>query len=235
LHSTDALDSSIKYQIRGIASIFRIWIQHLCESWIDCWSPWRWSYRNIKKSGRKGRTVDRHRNRPTLIRQANLRVTPVIQVSFKEMSSPRETMVNGTHHNVDTHRYGSFSFASEEEDPFFVTHAKPDGLDIVKAAADSFIRYQKTLNRPVVLVTSGGSTVPLEVCFSWFGGSCWCRTKRCDLSIISVRGQGALVLVLPLRRGIVHSRVFYWKGVCGDISASEVQSFAVFETLQSHD
>ena len=72
-------------------------------------------------------------------------------------------MLNGTHHSVDTHRYGSFSFASEEEDPFFVTHQKPEGLDIVKTTADAFVRQQKELNRPVVLVTSGGSTVPLEV------------------------------------------------------------------------
>jgi hypothetical protein len=81
------------------------------------------------------------------------------------MSSSHESVLNGTHHRVDTYRYGSFSFAGEEEDPFFVTHAKPDGLDIVKATADSFIQYQKALNRPVVLVTSGGSTVPLEVYF----------------------------------------------------------------------
>lgn len=65
---------------------------------------------------------------------------------------------------MDTYRYGSFSFASEEEDPFFVTHVKPEGLEIVKATADTFVRHQKELNRPVVLVTSGGSTVPLEVC-----------------------------------------------------------------------
>ena len=73
-------------------------------------------------------------------------------------------MLNGTHHRNDTYRYGSFSFASEEEDPFFITHTKPDGLDIVKATADTFIQQQKVLQRPVVLVTSGGSTVPLEVC-----------------------------------------------------------------------
>jgi hypothetical protein len=79
------------------------------------------------------------------------------------MSSPRETVLNGTHHRLDTYRYGSFSFAGEEEDPFFVTHTRPDGLDLVKAKADVFIRQQKILDRPVVLVTSGGSTVPLEV------------------------------------------------------------------------
>ena len=85
----------------------------------------------------------------------------------EQMSSPQETVLNGVHHRVDTYRYGSFSFAGEEEDPFFVTHSKPEGLDIVKATADSFIKYQKALNRPVVLVTSGGSTVPLEVCCPW--------------------------------------------------------------------
>ena len=62
------------------------------------------------------------------------------------------------------HRYGSFSFAHEDEDPYFVTHTQPDGLDILKKRADDFIRIQCSKGRSVVLVTSGGSTVPLEVC-----------------------------------------------------------------------
>jgi len=65
---------------------------------------------------------------------------------------------------MDTHRHGSFSFADEDEDPYFVTHAKPDGLDVVKRKSDEFIRFQLAKKRPLVLVTSGGSTVPLEVC-----------------------------------------------------------------------
>jgi hypothetical protein len=77
-----------------------------------------------------------------------------------------EPMLNGTDHRTDTHRYGSFSFANEEEDPYFVTHAKPDGLDIVKKRADEFVQIQRAKGRSVVLVTSGGSTVPLEVCRS---------------------------------------------------------------------
>ena len=51
----------------------------------------------------------------------------------------------------------------EDEDLYFVTHAKPEGLDIVKKRADDFIKFQCAKERPVVLVTSGGSTVPLEV------------------------------------------------------------------------
>ena len=73
-------------------------------------------------------------------------------------------MLNGAHHRTDTHRYGSFSFANEEEDSFFVTHTKPDGLDVVKKRADEFVQIQRARGRSVVLVTSGGSTVPLEVC-----------------------------------------------------------------------
>lgn len=80
------------------------------------------------------------------------------------MNSPSEALLNGVHHRGDTYRYGSFSFANEEEDPYFVTHAKPEGLDIVKKRADDFIRIQCEKGRSVVLVTSGGSTVPLEVC-----------------------------------------------------------------------
>jgi hypothetical protein len=74
-----------------------------------------------------------------------------------------EVMPNVLRSRQDPYRYGSFSFANEEEDPFFVTHAKPDGLDLVKAKADEFIRLQKAKGRSVVIVTSGGSTVPLEV------------------------------------------------------------------------
>lgn len=86
------------------------------------------------------------------------------------MESPSEILLNGIHHRVDTYRYGSFSFANEEEDPFFITHARPEGLDIVKKRADDFIRMQCAKGRSVVLVTSGGSTVPLEVshpCNEW--------------------------------------------------------------------
>jgi hypothetical protein len=79
------------------------------------------------------------------------------------MDNSYETILNGNHHRADSYRYGSFSFANEEEDPFFVTHAKPEGLDLVKAKADEFIRFQKAKGRSVVIVTSGGSTVPLEV------------------------------------------------------------------------
>ena len=61
------------------------------------------------------------------------------------------------------HRYGSFSFASDEEDPYFVTHTKPEGLEIVKKKADEFVKFHSSGGRAVVLVTSGGSTVPLEV------------------------------------------------------------------------
>jgi hypothetical protein len=74
-----------------------------------------------------------------------------------------EMIFNGAPRRPDTHRYGSFSFADEEEDPYFVTHAKPDGLEIVKKRADDFTRAQCAEGRSVVLVTSGGSTVPLEV------------------------------------------------------------------------
>lgn len=79
------------------------------------------------------------------------------------MDLPSETILNTAHHRPDNHRYGSFSFAHEEEDPYFMTHARPDGLDILKKRADVFIRLQCSKGRPVVLVTSGGSTVPLEV------------------------------------------------------------------------
>jgi len=79
------------------------------------------------------------------------------------MDLPPETILNGIHYSPDNHRYGSFSFAHEEEDPYFVTHSKPDGLDSLKTRADDFIRLQCSKGRSVVLVTSGGSTVPLEV------------------------------------------------------------------------
>ena len=80
------------------------------------------------------------------------------------LNAQREPMLNGVHHRVDTHRFGSFSFASSEEDPYFVTQPKLEGLDIVKKTADEFVRFQLNKKRSVVLVTSGGSTVPLEVC-----------------------------------------------------------------------
>jgi hypothetical protein len=70
---------------------------------------------------------------------------------------------NGLPHPADAYRYGSFSFASVEEDPYFITHALPEGLEHVKSDADEFIAFQKLRGKPVVLVTSGGSTVPLEV------------------------------------------------------------------------
>jgi hypothetical protein len=73
-----------------------------------------------------------------------------------------KSMLNGVHNRVDTHHFGS-SFANREEDPYFVIHAKPDRLAIVKQKADEFIRSELAKNRPAVLVTSGGSTVPLEV------------------------------------------------------------------------
>jgi hypothetical protein len=84
-------------------------------------------------------------------------------LNFTLMATIPDTALNGTHHCIDSYRYGSFSFANEEEDPYFVTNAKPDGLDIVKRKADEFIKFQCAKKRPVVLVTSGGSTVPLEV------------------------------------------------------------------------
>jgi hypothetical protein len=88
-------------------------------------------------------------------------------------NSHAESMLNDLHHRVDTHRFGSFSFAGSEEDPYFVTQQKPKGLDIVKKTTDEFVRFQLAKKRPVVLVTSGGTTVPLEVCctFSAFGFS----------------------------------------------------------------
>jgi len=113
------------------------------------------------------------------------------------MATLPETVLNGTHHRVDSYRYGSFSFASEEEDPYFVTHAKPDGLDVVKRRADEFIKDQCAKKRPVVLVTSGGSTVPLEViCHRpFFHALTKDRIKRCDLSTILVLGHVELVQV----------------------------------------
>jgi phosphopantothenate---cysteine ligase (ATP) len=81
------------------------------------------------------------------------------------MTSPLagEKFFNGLPARKDPYRYGSFSFADEEEDPYFVTNAKPEGLEIVKKRADEFVKIQKERGRNVVLVTSGGSTVPLEV------------------------------------------------------------------------
>jgi hypothetical protein len=66
-------------------------------------------------------------------------------------------------HPAHSYRVGSFSFADGREDPYFMTRPAPEGLDLVKARADEFIRIQKAKGRSVVLVTSGGSTVPLEV------------------------------------------------------------------------
>ena len=79
------------------------------------------------------------------------------------MSIVDESVVNSTRRLHDSYRYGSFSFANEDEDPYFVTHSKPNGLEVVKKLADEFIKYQVGKRRSVVLVTSGGSTVPLEV------------------------------------------------------------------------
>ena len=97
------------------------------------------------------------------------------------------------------HRYGSFSFAHEDEDPYFVTHTQPDGLGILKKRADDFIRIQSSKGRSVVLVTSGGSTVPLEVTFP-FAIATECadaiRIKLCGLLIISVLEPGGHVLVI---------------------------------------
>ena len=33
----------------------------------------------------------------------------------------------------------SFSFADDDEDPYFVTHAKPEGLEIVKKTAEDLL------------------------------------------------------------------------------------------------
>lgn len=79
------------------------------------------------------------------------------------MSIVDGSVINSTKRLHDSHRYGSFSFANEDEDPYFVTHAKPNGLEVVKKLADEFIKYQVEKRRSIVLVTSGGSTVPLEV------------------------------------------------------------------------
>jgi hypothetical protein len=123
------------------------------------------------------------------------------------MATIPDTVLNGTHHRVDSYRYGSFSFANEEEDPYFVTNAKPDGLDIVKRKADEFIKFQCAKKRPVVLVTSGGSTVPLEVRNPVFGGGVANRgrIKRYDLSIISVLVHEEPVLVMTFKMTLTDS------------------------------
>jgi len=115
------------------------------------------------------------------------------------MAAIPATVLNGTHRRGDSYRYGSFSFANEEEDPYFITNTKPDGLDVVKRNADEFIKFQCAKKRPVVLVTSGGSTVPLEVRIPGPGVDSLfvdrVRIKPCDLSIISVPVHVELVLV----------------------------------------
>jgi hypothetical protein len=112
------------------------------------------------------------------------------------MALPPETILNGIPRGPDSYRYGSFSFAHEEEDPYFVTHAKPEGLDIVKKRADDFIRIQRDKKRSVVLVTSGGSTVPLEVMLpTWRRMRLYRRIKRYGSLITSVREHGEHVLV----------------------------------------
>jgi len=122
-------------------------------------------------------------------------------------------ILNGPHRRVDSYRYGSFSFANDEEDPYFVTNAKPDGLDIVKKKADEFIKFQCARKRPVVLVTSGGSTVPLEVRNSGFVDGLFAnrlRIKRCGSSIILVPARAEPVLVLTFKSlQLIHSRVLY--------------------------
>jgi hypothetical protein len=77
------------------------------------------------------------------------------------MTSKATTNGIQTHHH--TYRYGSFSFANADEDPYFTSHSPPEGLDFLKARADEFVAFQHARGKPVVLVTSGGSTVPLEV------------------------------------------------------------------------
>ncbi|AMD20508.1 HDL236Wp [Eremothecium sinecaudum] len=53
--------------------------------------------------------------------------------------------------------------AADDEDNYFLTNPPPDYLDEFVEQAKDFIRYQKNKGRNrVVLVTSGGSTVPLE-------------------------------------------------------------------------
>jgi hypothetical protein len=101
-------------------------------------------------------------------------------------------------HKPEHYRYGSFSFANEEEDPYFTTHAKPEGLDIVKTRADEFIRFQGARGNPVVLVTSGGSTVPLEVPSQI--GSQLMRIKRYGLLIISVLAREGRVQLSTLSK-----------------------------------
>jgi hypothetical protein len=108
------------------------------------------------------------------------------------MTQRHERVVNGVSDPQNTYRYGSFSFANENEDPYFVTHAKPEGLDIVKRQADEFVRFQCAKERSVVLVTSGGSTVPLEVNLQ---RALLIRIKRSGLLTILVLGQEVHVLV----------------------------------------
>ncbi|CCF59736.1 hypothetical protein KAFR_0H03260 [Kazachstania africana CBS 2517] len=52
---------------------------------------------------------------------------------------------------------------SNEEDYYFQTNPKPPYLDELIAEAQEFVSYQHSVNRSkIVLVTSGGTTVPLE-------------------------------------------------------------------------
>ena len=109
------------------------------------------------------------------------------------MTSLKEDDIDGSPHGMDIRRFGSFSFASEDE--YFLTHKAPEGLGGVKKRADTFIRFQCAKERRVVLVTSGGSTVPLEVPFLVLCEFSCGRIKRCDTSIISAPEQEELALV----------------------------------------
>ncbi|KAG0669254.1 Phosphopantothenate--cysteine ligase cab2 [Maudiozyma exigua] len=52
---------------------------------------------------------------------------------------------------------------SSEEDLYFITNPKPDYLEELTQEAEDFIKYQHEQGRnKIVLVTSGGTTVPLE-------------------------------------------------------------------------
>ena len=59
-------------------------------------------------------------------------------------------------------RPGPFMSQSHDEEDYFDLNPPPDTLPIHRALVDSFIERHRTENRPVVLVTSGGTSVPLE-------------------------------------------------------------------------
>jgi hypothetical protein len=101
--------------------------------------------------------------------------------------------VDGVEYRPRSYRIGSFSFADEAEDPYFMTQPAPEGLDVIKRRADEFIHIQKTKGRSVVLVTSGGSTVPLEVSLALVGTDA--RIKPSDLLTTLALGHAARVLV----------------------------------------